>query len=270
MRRDGVGAMADTIARNNQEAWWTEYYGRIYSSTPTAWLDFSNEDVHAQTLGVAIEAAGAIEGRRCLDVGCGHGQLSTCLAGLRASEVVGVDIIPQTIMSCREKYSHVRWEVGSASDEVFVQSLGTFDRIFLIEVLQYVDWESTLRTLWDSVRLGGRIVAVVPNKDNAIVQKTISRFDGMYLPPSPSELDALVASLPNVECYAYRGIDFQQDQRLVPYSASSWVATGELQKPPNRLNFAIRKASGSDARGAQARLEGTDARALGRQGVPTR
>ena len=133
-----------------------EHYRKLYSAAPQAWLDLSNEAVQAQTFAAAIEAAGAIGERRCLDIGCGHGQLSTCLSGLRASEVVGVDIIPETIESCREKYPHVRWECGSASDETFVKSLGDFDVIFLVEVLQYVDWESTLRTFWDNVRPGGR------------------------------------------------------------------------------------------------------------------
>ena len=230
----------------DQQARWMEHYRKLYSAAPKAWLDLSNEAVQAQTFAVAIEAAGAIGERRCLDIGCGHGQLSTCLSGLRASEVVGVDIIPETIKSCREKYPHVRWECGSASDETFVKSLGDFDVIFLVEVLQYVDWESTLRTFWDNVRPGGRIVAVVPNKNNSIVQKTMSRFGHTYLPPSPSELVALVASLTEVECWAHRGMDFQQDQRLVPYLAHPWVTTGELQDPANRLVFAIMKRSGMD------------------------
>lgn len=230
----------------DQQAQWTEYYGKLYAADPKAWLDLSNEAVQAQTFAVAIEAAGAIEERRCLDIGCGHGQLSTCLFGLRASEVVGVDIIPETIVSCREKYPHVRWECGSASDRTFVKSLGDFDIVFLVEVLQYVDYESTLRTVWDSVRPGGRIVAVVPNSENSIVQKTMSRFDHTYLPPSPSDLVTLVGSLTEVECWAHRGMDFQQDQRLVPYAAHPWVTTGELHDPANRLVIAIVKRSATD------------------------
>jgi|BarGraNGADG00312_2_1021985.scaffolds.fasta_scaffold47016_2 SAM-dependent methyltransferase len=225
----------------DQQARWTKYYRKLYSAAPKAWLDLSNEAVQAQGFAVAIEAAGAIGERRCLDIGCGHGQLSTCLLGLRASEVVGVDFIPETVVSCREKHPHIRWECGSPSDEGFVKSLGDFDIIFLVEILQYVDWESTLRTLWGSVRPGGRIVAVVPNKDNSIVQKTMSRFGGTYLPPNPSELDTLVGSLPEVECWAHRGMDFQQDQRLVPYFAYPWVTTGVMQDPANRLIFAIKK-----------------------------
>ena len=79
----------------DQQAKWAEYYRKLHSASPNPWLDLSNEAVQAQTFAVAIEAAGAIGERRCLDIGCGYGQLSTCLHGLRASEVVGVDIVGQ-------------------------------------------------------------------------------------------------------------------------------------------------------------------------------
>lgn len=229
----------------DQQTQWTEYYRRLYSATPRPWLDHSNEASQAQFFAVAIEAAGAIAGRRCLDVGCGLGQLSTALLGLRASEVVGIDIVPEVIASHRDEVSGVRWECGSPSDEAFVKSLGEFDIIVLVEVLQYVDLQSTLSILWDSVRPGGRIVAVAPNKDNSLVQKVMSRFGGTYLPPDVAELDALVASLPEVECWVYRGLEFQQDQRVVPYGGYPWGTIGRRRDPANRLAFAIKKRSGS-------------------------
>ena len=238
---------------DNQQAQWAEYYRRLYSAAPRAWIDHSNEASQAQFFAVAIEAAGAIGGRRCLDVGCGLGQLSTSLLGLRASEVVGIDIVPELITARREEFPRIRWECGSPSDEGFVRSLGEFDIIILVEVLQYVDLQSTLRTLWDSVRPGGRIVAVVPNKDNPLVQKVMSRFGGTYLPPNPSELDVLVASLPEVGCWAYRGLGFQQDQRVVPYVAYPWGTTERRRDPANRLVFAITKRSGS---GTEPRARG--------------
>ena len=229
----------------DQQTRWTEYYRRVYSAAPKAWIDHSNEASQAQFFAVAIEAAGAIAERRCLDVGCGLGQLSTALLGLRASEVVGIDIVPELIESRREEYSQIRWECGSPSDEVFVRSLGDFDIIALIEVLQYVELQLTLRTLWGSVRPGGRIVAVVPNKDNSLVQEVMSRFEGTYLPPNPSELDALVASLPEVDCWELRGMEFRRDQRLAPYLASPVATTRRTPDPANRLVFAIRKRSGT-------------------------
>ena len=229
----------------DQQTQWTEYYRRVYSAAPKAWIDHSNEASQAQFFAVAIEAAGAIAERRCLDVGCGLGQLSTALLGLRASEVVGIDIVPELIESRRGEYSRIRWECGSPSDEVFVRSLGDFDIIVLVEVLQYVELQSTMRTLWGSIRPGGRIVAVVPNKDNSLVQRVMSRFEGTYLPPSSSELEALVGTLPEVECWALRGLEFQQDQRLAPYMAYPWGITGQRPDPANRLVFAIKKQIGS-------------------------
>ena len=225
----------------DQQASWAEYYRKLHSAARNPWLDLSNEAVQAQTFAIAIEAAGAIEGRRCLDSGSGYGQLSTCLHGLRASEVVAVDIVAETINSCRDRFPDIRWECGSISDGPFVRSLGDFDIIFVIEVLQYVALESTVRTLWDQVRRGGRLVAVVPNRDNSIVQKTMARFAGTYLPPNPAELDAVVASLPEVELWAQRGMDFQQDQRLAPYVAHPLVSSGAMQDPANRLLVAIKR-----------------------------
>ncbi len=229
----------------DQQTQWTEYYRRVYSAAPKAWLDHSNEASQAQFFAVAIEAAGAIAERRCLDVGCGLGQLSTALLGLRASEVVGIDIVPELIASRREEYAHIRWECGSPSDEAFVRSLGDFDIIILVEILQYVELQSTMRALWGSVRSGGRIVAVVPNRDNSLVQKVMSRFEGTYLPPSSSELEELVASLPEVECWALRGLEFQPDQRLAPYVAYPVDTTRRTPDSANRLVFTIKKQSGS-------------------------
>ena len=158
---------------------------------------------------------------------------------------MGIDIVPELIESRREEYSHIRWERGSPSDEVFVRSLGDFDIIALVEVLQYVELQSTMRTLWSSIRPGGRIVAVVPNKDNALVEEVMLRFEGTYLPPSPLELERLVASLPDVECWELRGMEFQRDQRLAPYVSYPVATTRRTPDPANRLVFAIRKRDGA-------------------------
>ncbi len=223
-----------------QQESWIDYYQRVYAAENT-WLDYSNAHVQGQTFGIAIEAAGPIGGKRCLDIGCGRGQLSLAIAALQASEVVGVDIIAESINDCRERYPHVRWEAGSPENEEFCRTLGRFDVIFIIELLQLVDWQKTLRILWDRVSPGGRIVAIVPNKDNAIVQKTIARFAGSYVAPNPAELTALVDELPAVECWAYRGMDFQQDQRIVPYVTSPWTNSIVKDFASHRLVIVIQK-----------------------------
>ena len=122
-----------TMSEPKQESW-AEYYQRVFAAG-NPWLDYSNAHVQGQTFGVAIEAGGPINGKRCLDLGCGRGHLSLALAGLQASQVVGVDIVAESIHVCREKYPSVRWEVGTPENEGFCQTLGQFDVIFLIEPL---------------------------------------------------------------------------------------------------------------------------------------
>ncbi len=227
------------MSEPKQESW-AEYYQRVFASG-NPWLDYSNANVQGQTFGVAIEAAGPINGKRCLDLGCGRGHLSLALSGLQASQVVGVDIVAESIIACRERYPSVRWEVGTPENEEFCQTLGNFDVIFLIEMLHYVDWRKTLQILWNQLNSGGRIVAIVPNKDNAIVQKTIARFEGRYVPLNPAEILEFVGTLPDVECWAYRGMDFQQDQRLLPYVTSPWTNEMISGFASNRLVFVLQK-----------------------------
>jgi SAM-dependent methyltransferase len=225
-----------------QREFWEHYYQDVYAAENT-WLDYSNDRVQVQTFGIAIEAAGPVAGRRCLDVGCGRGQFSLCLSALQASEVVAIDIFTENIHTLRDRHANVRWEVGSPEDPAFCRVLGEFDIIFLLEVIQCVGLDRALPNMWRQLRPGGRIVAVVPNKDNSIVQKTVSRFEGTFLPPSPVDIAAAVASLPDVECWACRGMDFQQDQRLVPYAVSPWTAKDDWEHAPNRLAFVIQKQS---------------------------
>lgn len=227
----------------SQQESWGEYYQRVFAGG-SPWLDYSNAHVQGQTFGVAIESAGPINGKQCLDVGCGRGHLSLALAGLQASRVVGVDIVAESIAACRDQHPQVQWEVGTLEDEQFVQSLGQFDVIFLIEMLHYVDWRKCLHLLWKQLNAGGRIVVIVPNKDNAIVQKTIARFEGRYAPPNPAEIAALVAELPDLDCWGYRGMDFQQDQRLVPYVTSPWANTVVKEFSSNRMVVVLQKQAG--------------------------
>src|SRR6516225_7189268 len=92
-----------------QQESWVEYYRELYAAG-TAWLDYSNPRVQGQTFGIAIEAAGPLGGKRCMDIGCGRGQLALSVAAFQASEVVGVDIMADSIASLRERHPHVTWK----------------------------------------------------------------------------------------------------------------------------------------------------------------
>lgn len=49
-----------------------------------------------------------------LDLGCGPGQWTAFLAGLRAEPVRGVDLVPAFVDIARARHPHVRFDVGDA------------------------------------------------------------------------------------------------------------------------------------------------------------
>jgi SAM-dependent methyltransferase len=239
-----------------REAFWADYYRRL-SEDGEPWLDYSNEDVQAQTFGIALAALGPVVERRCLDVGCGVGQLARALEAIGASQVVGIDVTAQFIERSRKKHSGVHWEVGTLSDPSFCASLGLFERISLVEVLQYVPVADTLRRAWEMLSPEGRLVAVVPNRACPLVGRAMARFPGQFLPPTPGELASIGKALcaGGTASWGLKGMSFAQDQTLSPYVASHWTRSSDLDGtaralglavPPNRLVFAaIRSAEPS-------------------------
>jgi SAM-dependent methyltransferase len=230
-----------------QQEFWEVYYQRVFRGS-SSWLDYSNDRVQAQTFAVTLEAVGPISGRRCLDVGCGRGQFALALSSFGASEVVGVDIVEEVIAN-RERYPVVRWECARIEDQNFYQSLGSFDILVALEMLQYVDAESALRSLWERVAPGGRLIGIVPNAEDPLVQKTVARFEGNYRPLAAGEIRTILEPLPGLEYWAYRGMAFQADQRLAPYAVSPWMNDARSESSFNRLVFAALR-SGLSSTGA--------------------
>jgi SAM-dependent methyltransferase len=227
-----------------REVFWADYYDQL-SQHPDPWLDYSNERVQAQTFGVVLSALGPVVGRRCLDVGCGFGQLGRALEAIGASQVTGIDVTAQFIERLRGQHPSIRWEVGTLDNRAFCSSLGSFDRIALVEVLQYVPVEPTLREAWDLLAPGGRLVAVVPNRECPIVARAMQRFPGKYLPPTPNELASVGEAVCAVGAgsWALQGMSFAEDQTLSPYATSIWTRAPAFATPPNRLLFAAIRAT---------------------------
>ena len=231
-------------------SYWRRYYARVELQA-RPWLDLSNEAVQAQTFGLAIEAAGAIRGRRCLDVGCGWGRLSLILQHLGAASVTAVDQISEFVASNRVARPDVRWIAGNVADPGFLRSLPEADLVFAVEMLQYVPFEETVAALWSRMRPGGRLVGVVPSRDCPIVRSTSLRLEGFYRAPSGEEVRARLESLPGVARWALRGLYFHDDARLEPYRTGAWGQEAPEGPPPNRLLFlAVR---GGDATLAESR-----------------
>jgi 2-polyprenyl-3-methyl-5-hydroxy-6-metoxy-1,4-benzoquinol methylase len=219
-----------------KEEFWSSYYGDVVKNG-NAWLDYSNERVQAQTFGLALEAAGPIRTKHCLDVGCGWGHFCRALDALGAASVTGIDIVPEMIAHHEREYPQIRWLCGSLNTGDLAAQLGSSDLAFLLEVLQYLPFPDTLSDIWRRVLPGGRLVAVVPNANCPIVSRTRERFGDRYAPLGLAEIDAELRSWPDLEYAAYRGWSFAPDQRNVPYQASPWMATGQWDVEPNRLQL---------------------------------
>jgi 2-polyprenyl-3-methyl-5-hydroxy-6-metoxy-1,4-benzoquinol methylase len=225
---------------SERKHFWTEYYRDVFRAGDP-WLDYSNERVQIQTFAIALEAAGPVEGRRCLDVGCGRGQFARALLGLSASAVTGIDIVPEILEQHAAAAPAIRWLCGSVHDSEFAAGLDSYELVFLLEVLQYIPLVPILDALWPHVEPGGRVVAVVPNADCPIAARTRARFSARYDPPTvPQILDALSA-LPDVAHWAIRGMFFREHQTVVPYELSPWGTHTQWRSAPNRLQFVVLK-----------------------------
>lgn len=227
---------------STRERFWVEYYAKVVEQGEP-WLDYSNERVQTQTFGLALEAAGPLRAKSCLDIGCGRGDFCRVLTALHAESVTGVDIVPDLIAAHVRDEPHVRWLCGSLQDAAFVGQLGAHDVVFLLEVLQLMPVAGTLRAAWDRLLPGGRLVAMVPNANCPIVIRTRERLHANYAPPTLGELQAVLTGLPDVEHAAYRGLSFSHDQRVVPYDVGSWSPVGGWEAEPNRIQLVALKGT---------------------------
>jgi len=224
-----------------RDEYWKAHYRAVFAQ-PNPWLDYSNHRVHLQSLAVALEAAGGVLGRACLDAGCGRGQLSIALQGLGAAAVTGFDVNAVAIDELRAKHPSCEWLAGSISDPATYANLGRFDLVFALEVLQYVTLDGCLPLLWNATGPGGRLIALVPNRECPIVGKSMQRFSGQYGAISPSELQAAVSGLEDLQFWACRGLWFRDDQSIAPYDLSPWTEDAGWERPPNRLLFIAQRA----------------------------
>lgn len=238
-----------------REEFWAGYY-RELSQHSEPWLDYSNERVQAQTFGVVLAALGPVVGRRALDVGCGYGQLARSLEAIGARQVTGIDVTTEFVERLQHTHPSIRWQVGTLLD--LGSDLGSLDLITLVEVLQYIPVEATLRHAWSLLAPGGRMVAVVPNRECPIVARAMARFPGNYLPPSAAELIQVGERLEQCQGWGLQGMVFGEEQTLAPYAVSAWTRSAQfgfpahLPKQPNRLVFAAAKTPAVSAPGPSA------------------
>lgn len=122
---------------------------------------------HAYLLPTVKEEMGAIHERlgntppRLFDLGCGNGSVGAHLAS-HGWAVTGVDPSSEGIAQARRAYPHLRFEEGSAYDDLAAK-YGRFPAVISLEVVEQVYApRDYARTLFDLVEPGGTAIVSTP------------------------------------------------------------------------------------------------------------
>jgi 2-polyprenyl-3-methyl-5-hydroxy-6-metoxy-1,4-benzoquinol methylase len=233
----------DNAIRDAKAEFWRKHYQHQHKQANTLGLarsvEYSNERVQLQTYAHVLEGTGSLYGKSALDVGCGWGNLTLMLyAG--GAQVTGADIVADTIEILSGRYAFITWQVLDVTDAQAVASLPAFDCVVANEVLEHVDFEPVVESLWSRVRPGGRLVATVPNSECPILREGLKRWNPEYLKHiSPTQIQGVADTLHDVQDLQIRGLTFQEDQHFLPYTVSEW--SGKVQGTPNRIVFVLQR-----------------------------
>lgn len=226
---------------------WGEYFHRRHydrSSGVARRLDYSNDRVRFQTYSALMEAAGPLTGIRCLDAGCGFGDLARILEAAGAN-VDAFDVVADTIQSLKSVYPHIRWFTADVANLGAFEFERPYDLVVAAEVLQYTDPDAAIRSLFRLVAPRGRLVGCVPHSGCPVIAAAEGRYLGRYCGVSIPGLMRTLVSLPGVSRLGWRGAVFLEDQSLFPYRYTPWRITAEPDPSdgtPNRLLFIASRA----------------------------
>lgn len=102
-----------------------------------------------------------LSGKRLCDLGCGNGA-TAALCSQMGLEVVGIDPSNQGIAQARQAYPNIRFEIGSAYDDLS-RDLGTFDYVLSFEVVEHVFYpRKYASTVYDLLKPGGTAIISTP------------------------------------------------------------------------------------------------------------
>lgn len=98
---------------------------------------------------------------RVLDVGCGGGATASGLRSAGATELVGIEMMPEPAARAREVLDRV---IEGTVEQAFEEELGEFDTILCLDVLEHlVDSAGVVEGLRTLSRPGGTLFISVPN-----------------------------------------------------------------------------------------------------------
>jgi 2-polyprenyl-3-methyl-5-hydroxy-6-metoxy-1,4-benzoquinol methylase len=108
---------------------------------------------------------------RVLDVGCGSGGAGPGLRAAGATELTGIEVVPEQAGLARERYDHV---VAAPVEEALEGLDGPFDTILCLDVLEHlVDPEQVLRDLHGVAAPDARLQVSLPNARHVSLMKDL-------------------------------------------------------------------------------------------------
>ncbi|OGG46432.1 MAG: hypothetical protein A3F84_05320 [Candidatus Handelsmanbacteria bacterium RIFCSPLOWO2_12_FULL_64_10] len=120
----------------------------------------------------ALERLGDLKGRRVLDLGCGAGEASVCLAR-RGARVWAADLSGEMLRAAgrlAERYGvRGRVRLVKVDAEAMAFPSGAFDAVYGFGVLHHLDLDAAATEVARVLRPGGRAVFVEPLKYNPII-----------------------------------------------------------------------------------------------------
>lgn len=145
-----------------------ELYTREYFTTDCEGYDLFLQGAEAlpERIGVALDAAGDLRGKRILDIGCGRGEL-VCEAARRGAVAVGIDYAPAAIELSRERLASLDEALRGRAEFLLSDAKGlyfadgSFDAVFLVDVYEHLhpyEIDHTLAEVRRVLRPGGRLV----------------------------------------------------------------------------------------------------------------
>lgn len=124
--------------------------------------DATGLDPLIQDAVVGLVESHAPAGCRVLDLGCGNGYFSGRLARL-GFDVVGMDNSASGIEQAVRHHAPARFAVGDCQDPSSVASLGSFDAVVSVEVIEHVpSTRAFVGTVSAALRPGGVAVITTP------------------------------------------------------------------------------------------------------------
>jgi len=125
-------------------------------------------DINPLRLAYIARRSDGLEGKRCLDVGCGGGILAEAMAK-GGAEVVGIDLSNKALSVARLHRLESGVEVDyrlTAAETLAAQEPGSFDVVTCMELLEHVpDPASTIAACATLVKPGGLVVFATINRN---------------------------------------------------------------------------------------------------------